>query len=329
MRPMTHGWILSAIVAYCLTALAIPATAWNSPAHMLSGALANQILQREHTSTVSAVTAILKHHPSHAERWRKHAVNRSEPQQSELLFMHAAAWADEIRARGQSRGEWHYINWPFKPAGEPSSIRVKPPAKENILTAWAENERLVKTGQTAADRATALAWLFHLAGDIHQPLHTAQLFTAEYPDGDRGGNEICIRPGQNRRPITLHAFWDGVITSSGNINRLRNEATRLRNSPEFSRHSLTELVATDFEPWAKESFEIAVKIAYQNGAVRGSPKRGWPRCGELSDSVVLPAGYAANAGAIAKRRIALAGYRLADVLKRVFSVPTAPHPRTR
>jgi hypothetical protein len=109
---------------------------------------------------------------------------------------------------------------------------------------------------TAAERATALTWLFHLAGDIHQPLHTIQLFSAEYPDGDRGGNEICIRPGQNRRPITLHAFWDGVITSSSNINRLRNEATRLRNSPEFVRHSLTELAGTDFEAWGKRALRL-------------------------------------------------------------------------
>jgi hypothetical protein len=31
-------------------------------------------------------------------------------------------------------------------------------------------------------------------GDVHRPLHTAQLFTIEYPQGDRGGNEICV-PG--------------------------------------------------------------------------------------------------------------------------------------
>jgi len=30
-------------------------------------------------------------------------------------------------------------------------------------------------------RAIALAWLFHLVGDVHQPLHTVQLFSREYP----------------------------------------------------------------------------------------------------------------------------------------------------
>jgi hypothetical protein len=60
-------------------------------------------------------------------------------------------------------------------------------------------------------KAIALAWLFHLVGDIHQPLHTAQLFTMEYPNGDRGGNEICIRMTQAAQPMDLHRFWDGIL----------------------------------------------------------------------------------------------------------------------
>ena len=74
---------------------------------------------------------------------------------------------------------------------------------------------------------------FHLVGDIHQPLHTAQLFTIEYPNGDRGGNEICVRVTQTGQPMDLNRFWDGVITSSSNLTRLRNEATALRNRQEF------------------------------------------------------------------------------------------------
>jgi hypothetical protein len=102
--------------------------------------------------------------------------------------------------------------------------------------------------------------LFHLVGDIHQPLHTTQLFTVEYPLGDRGGNEICVRVTQAGQPMDLHRFWDGVITSSSNLTRLRNEATALRKRQGFQRGQLTELASTDFESWAKESFEIATKF---------------------------------------------------------------------
>jgi S1/P1 Nuclease len=109
-------------------------------------------------------------------------------------------------------------------------------------------------------------------GDIHQPLHTAQIFTVDYPDGDRGGNAICVRVTQFSQPMDLHRFWDGVITSSSNLTRLRNEAETLRNRQEFQRRQLTELASTDFESWAKESFEIATKIAYRNGEGLGVPR---------------------------------------------------------
>jgi hypothetical protein len=65
------------------------------------------------------------------------------------------------------------------------------------------------------------------------------------------------------QPMDLHRFWDAVITSSSNLTRLRNEATALRNRQEFQRSQLSELTSTDFESWAKESFEIATKIAYR------------------------------------------------------------------
>ena len=55
----------------------------------------------------------------------------------------------------------------------------------NILTALAENETVVKNENDAARKAIALTWLFHLVGDIHQPLHTAQIFNVDYPNGDR------------------------------------------------------------------------------------------------------------------------------------------------
>jgi hypothetical protein len=190
----------------------------------------------------------------------------------------------------------------------------------NILTALAENESVVKNENEPERRAIALAWLFHLVGDIHQPLHTAQIFTVEYPKGDRGGNEICMRVTQAGQPMNLHRFWDGVITSSQNLTRLRNEATALRSRQEFQRSQLTELASTGVESWAKESFEIATKIAYRNGGRIGIPKGGNKDCGEVQVTPLLPAGYVVNASRIADRRMMLAGYRLADLLSGLLGV---------
>jgi hypothetical protein len=47
--------------------------------------------------------------------------------------------------------------------------------------------------------------------------------------------------------MDLHRVWDGVITSSQNLTRLRNEAKALRNRQDFQRGQLTELATTGFE----------------------------------------------------------------------------------
>jgi hypothetical protein len=73
----------------------------------------------------------------------------------------------------------------------------------------------------------------------------------------------------------------------------------------------------DFEPWAKQSFEIATKIAYRNDGRIGSPRGGNMDCAMMATAPVLPVGYVVNATRIADRRMILAGYRLADLLTRL------------
>jgi len=123
------------------------------------------------------------------------------------------------------------------------------PLQENILTAIAVNERVVRSGGDPVKRGIALSWLFHLIADIHQPLHAVQLFSREYPNGDRGGGDFCVRVAPDRAALSLHRLWDGLITSSNNIRTLRNMAVELRN--EFPRTGLTELATDDPELWAK------------------------------------------------------------------------------
>jgi hypothetical protein len=79
------------------------------------------------------------------------------------------------------------------------------------------------------------------------------------------------------------------------------------------------LASTDFESWAKESFEIATKIAYRNGGRIGIPKGVAMDCSTVAAAAVLPVGYVVSGSRIADRRMILAGYRLADLLIRVTS----------
>jgi hypothetical protein len=88
-----------------------------------------------------------------------------------MLFMLAARWADDIRTleKAESRLPWHYVDFPFKPEGEPANIHIMQPPQENILTAIALNERILRSGSDPTKRGIALSWLFHLMGDIHPP----------------------------------------------------------------------------------------------------------------------------------------------------------------
>jgi S1/P1 Nuclease len=114
--------------------------------------------------------------------------------------------------------------------------------------------------------------------------------------------------------MDLHRFWDGVIPSSSDLTRLRNAATEMRNRPGFEKSQLMEPQEIEADAWAKESFEIATKIAYQNGRLIGSPRGSNKDCTMITAAPVLPVGYVAIARRIADRRMILAGYRLADLL---------------
>jgi hypothetical protein len=269
---MKSWWMNTLIIlAFCL--LGNELRAWNIPGHMLSGTIAYQILQRENPVTITAVRSVLEKNPWYETRWRPQLEKLPEAERNEMLFMLAARWADDIRTldKAESRLPWHYIDFPFKPEGEPASIQAIEPPQENILTAITENQRIVRSGINPARRGIALTWLFRFIGDIHQPLHAVQFFSREYPHGDRGGIEMCVRPSLNARPIELHRLWDGPITSSRDIDRLRSIASDLLH--RFSTSPFRELDHPEPEAWAKESYDIAVKIAYENGSLR-VPRRG-------------------------------------------------------
>ena len=54
----------------------------------------------------------------------------------------------------------------LRPAGQPPSVQIREPEPVNILTAMAENVSVVKS-KNGTEKSIALAWLFHLDGDIH------------------------------------------------------------------------------------------------------------------------------------------------------------------
>jgi len=281
---------------------------------MVTGAIAYSELQKNDPQALASVINLLKQNSDLNDRWLSQVNQNGDStlNPDQILFMQAARWPDDIRDHPQlSHPKWHYIDFPYKPPSQPASVSVAEPDPENILKAFQDNLNVVRSSSNDSEKAIALSWLFHLTGDVHQPLHTTSLFTAEYPQGDRGGNLFHIKVKQDSKPINLHKFWDDLILGSENVRTARNLAARLRLNPNYSRSKLTELSDKQFDDWARpESYELAKKVAYRNGTLVGSPQE--------DSAPVLPADYPNTAKGVAERRAVLAGYQLADLLQQVF-----------
>jgi hypothetical protein len=113
---------------------------------MLSGAIAFQVLSHENPRSIEKVKAVLEKHPWYANQWQARVQDVPIAERDQVLFMQAARWPDDIRIRDKQhhRGLWHYINWPFKPDGQPAEVQIKEPEPVNILTALAENESVAR-----------------------------------------------------------------------------------------------------------------------------------------------------------------------------------------
>ena len=63
---------------------------------------------------------------------------------------------------------------------------------------------LLDTSRSGADRATALRYIIHFVGDMHQPLHASD-------NDDQGGNCTAIQFFDQPRPANLHSIWDTLL----------------------------------------------------------------------------------------------------------------------
>jgi hypothetical protein len=283
---------------------------------MVTGAIAYQVLKQDDEETIARVIALLKKHPDFP-RWDKMMEKLKDEDRDLFLFMQAARWADDARDNrvfyppDLQFDKLHYINLPFLPKEQPDGVKNAPPDDNNILRGFLDKRSVVTGNGKDDDRAVALCWVFHLVGDVHQPLHTTSLFTAQFPTGDRGGTRFYILAKEGSEPIHLHKYWDDLIIGSAGFQDVRNKATALRLRKEFAKEKLTELAVADFQQWAvKESFPLAKEAVYRDGKLEGSPTK--------AEAPTLPADYAKTVQPIAERRAVLAGYRLAAVLRKAL-----------
>ncbi len=313
-------------LAVALTTL--PANAWNNVGHRVVAELA---WRKMSPAQKRAATDLLKQHPHY-----KQILTADVPRgvsKDEWAFLTAAVWPDLVRPakHGQPKKPEsvtkydlypHAIGYPFLRRGDTNQSLI-----DNFFIARPDAEMVLSNSiitlqnkkASAHDRAVSLCWVLHLMGDLHQPLHAANLVTKDRPGGDSLGGFHIVRT-ENGEQISLHSFWDrlpGVDPSYRNVARVTDELTR---NPELKPATLSELQTNKtIASWVQESFQIAIKLAYAEDRVQFVHESDLDS-GKVKESDIptLRPDYVREAHAHAQRRLVLAGQRLLEVMQQTW-----------
>lgn len=231
-----------------------------------------------------------------------------------------ANWMDDLRDNSYDDAlkDWHHISVKPVVAGDftpklvvPNTVNVR----ERIIAMTNQaikNKGFRTTKSKIDDRLAAEGWafLFHLVGDVHQPLHCATRFSKEHPEGDFGGNLFKIdHPSGN-----LHSFWDkggGLFQTKPLRRPLKKEG---REQLAAYAKSVTDAwpaddhkkswESLDPEDWVDESNGIARDLAFHEEKIKpgDTPKQ------EYIDETKKRC----------RERLAIAGYRLAALIERIL-----------
>jgi hypothetical protein len=303
----------------CTWALPPAALAWDDFGHMEVGAVA---WKRMNANARNEVSRLLRLNP----RYSSWIVGAKKADVDRVAFLRAGTWADSIKKdrgytddrsgsapapratgyadRGRHRN-WHYVDQPFSPDGTPLVAPTAPNAATVIPMLRAE---LAAASSSDDAKSYALVWLLHVVPDVHQPLHCVSRYDAKTPKGDRGGNltEISgnVQPAPCDDPqycpfgppTDLHAFID-TIAGSGYA----------WGPPEAAARALppadpVQAKILDVSAWVAEGLEVSRTAVYV------------PPVGAGPGPFTITPAYQAAMLELGKRRMALAGARLANLL---------------
>lgn len=281
--------------------------AWDSEGHMQVAEIAWHHLTAASRARVSTLLKLNPNYPS----W---IANVPAAKRKQVAFVMAATWPDFIKtaagytndsdtappvpASSQNIGYsdhlqhryWHFIDTPFSTDGTALVQPVAPNASTQIELFTAA----IASDASDDIKSYDLVWLEHLVGDVHQPLHATSRFSADLPEGDRGGNSVtlCASPCKNE----LHAFWDNQPGTS------KKPTTAIAAADKLGAAPAAQAAIADDRVWITESFEAAKQFVYSSPVGPGA------------GPYTLTAAYKSRAKTQAKARIELAGVRLANLI---------------
>jgi len=249
--------IATVAVALCAPA---PVWAWGCEGHEAIALVAEAHLNPR---ALAAVNKILAENPIDP------ALSRFCKVEGLDAMANSSTWADDYRRtpEGKSSAPWHFIDIPRGAARGGGDISRYCPVGSGCITGAlsAQIKILEDPAAAQADRAKALRWVLHFAGEMEQPLHCtnnndegAHCFPVEF----FGEQPTTKDPAQGEYAPNLHGLWDyGIIEreigrepvadfAAGLDRKYRSQIAAWQNSP----------IAID--DWAWESHQIAEQTAY-------------------------------------------------------------------
>ena len=296
----------------------LPSHAWNKRGHMIAASIAYDQLS---DTRKAMFTELLKQH-LYADEWLEDHKKESGVELGRYLFMRAAVWPDDIKGNDDNfpfiNESWHYVNYRVDFNNGHNTKRIAPQADILYALSWGKRIMTQKWGQNSGkdgfrydntSKALAFSWILHLIGDIHQPLHCATLYNEYFPDGDAGGNQVCVRKDEKAKTdYSLHSFWDG-LPGDGDVSMktmVKQASDIMEKYDAVTYESLEE--RSPFE-WSHESHRLAVTSVYLGGVIgRDQSYTAKDLC------PVLPDTYEDGAKEVAEKQLYFAGKRMAAFL---------------
>jgi hypothetical protein len=289
------------LLAACLMGLSTAAHAWGDEGHEIVGNVAAHFLKPAVRSRVFALLA------ADADPLTAHD------------FASEATWADKFRDSDRSTTQVHYLQthqWhfvdieltqpnidaacfqhPALPPGKPAESGAPADCVVDKIKQFAA--QLAAPGSSPAEKLTALKFLLHFVGDLHQPLHASN-------DHDSGGNGKLVSAtglGSGK----LHGFWDTQFVQKLGADPATVAQSLVKAITPAQAQQWLKGSATD---WAQETFQVAKTQAYGK-LPKPSP----------TGTYILPTTYVTASTKIAAGQLSKAGVRLAQVLNAALSAP--------
>ena len=310
--------------------------AWDHPGHMTTAAIAFKDIESARPGLIEKLQLLFLAHPDTAPFWVAAGEAKGQ-ERTRRMFLECARWADDSKFTPRDMLTWHTARWPIVAEDAPPEARKAVAALNGrpigqAIEALELNFGMLRNHEsTPAERALGLCWVMHIVGDIHQPWHVTELYSAEFPEGNAAAGLGYVDDPLTDSTIPLHILWDTNILRTPSLEVVDEAAERYRrNNP---RSSYPELKANPvnspefFRQWTRESHQVALNWAADIDSVRDTT------AGDDTEALVatlvnfilngispvdtapeVPPEYWEKLKETSERRITLAGYRIADLI---------------